>query len=212
MLFYAKFLKEILSNQTKLEDDETMSLTSECNHIIQTNMTPKLKDPDSFSIQCVIGKFLIGKALWDLGARMSLIRLSICEKLNLGDLRPTIMSLQLADRSVKYPIGMLENIPVRVGQFYIPTYFIVMDIKEDSDIPIIPGRPFLATVGTIIDVKQGKLTFEVGEEKIEFILSHFLKAPAIDDTYYFIHIIEKFIKELASKHPIPIKELIELLT
>lgn len=63
------------------------------------------------------------------------------------------MSLQLAYRSVKYPIGMLENIHVQVGQLFIPTDFIIMDIKEDSKIPIILGTPFLATVGAIIDVK-----------------------------------------------------------
>ncbi|XP_050890728.1 uncharacterized protein LOC127096159 [Lathyrus oleraceus] len=71
---------------------------------------------------------------------------------------------------IKYP-GMLENILVHIGQFYIPTDFIIMDINEDSNIPIIFGRPFLATAGAIIDVNKGKLTFEVGEEKVEFILS-----------------------------------------
>ena len=71
-------------------------------------------------------------------------------------------------------MGILENILVRIGQFYIPTYFIIMDIKEDNAPPIILGRPFLATAGAIIDVKRGKLTFEVGEEKVEFILTQFL--------------------------------------
>ncbi|XP_058762054.1 uncharacterized protein LOC131635455 [Vicia villosa] len=71
-----------------------------------------------------------------------------------GELRPTRMSLQLADRSVKYPVGMLENIPVKIGQFYIPTDFIIMDIQEDSNIPIILGIPFLATAGAIIDLKR----------------------------------------------------------
>lgn len=66
---------------------------------------------------------------------------------------------------------MLENVPVRIGQFYILIDFIIMDIKEDSNIPIILGRPFLATTRAIIDVKKGKLTFEVGEEKVEFILT-----------------------------------------
>lgn len=65
------------------------------------------------------------------------------------------MSLQLADCSVKYPIGMLENIPIQVGQLFIPTDFIIIDIKEDSNILIILGRPFLATVDAIIDVKRG---------------------------------------------------------
>ena len=191
---YAKFLKEILSNKRKLEDSETVTLTAECSTIIQ-NMPPKLKDPGSFSIPCLIGKFVIDKALCDLGAGISVMPLSICKKLEMGELRPTKMSVQLADRSVRYPVGILENVPVRIGQFYIPTDFIIMDIREDEVTPIILGRPFLATVGAIIDVKRGRLTFEVGEEKIEFILSQFLKAPAIEDTCYFMDIIDECIKE-----------------
>ncbi|XP_058784356.1 uncharacterized protein LOC131659140 [Vicia villosa] len=116
---YAKFLKEILSNKKKIVENETVTLTAECNTIIQNNVPPKLKDPGSISIPCVIGKFVIDKALCDLGASVSLMPLSICEKLKLGELRPTRMSLQLADRSVKFPVGMLENVPVRIGQFYI---------------------------------------------------------------------------------------------
>lgn len=132
-----------------------MTLTVECNTIIQNNMPHKLKDPYSFSIPCVIRKVVIDKALCNLRASVSLTPLLICEKLKLGELRPTRMSLQLADHSVKFPIGMLENIPKRIGKFHIPTYFIIMDIKEDSNIPIILGRPFLATDGVIIDVKRG---------------------------------------------------------
>ncbi|XP_050897321.1 uncharacterized protein LOC127104161 [Lathyrus oleraceus] len=163
---YAKFLKEILSNKKKLEDNETVMLIAERSAIIQNNMSPKLKDPGSLSIPCAIGNFIIDKALWDLGASISLRPLPTCKKLNLGELRPTKMSLQLADRSFKFPIGMLENIPFRIGQFYIPTNFVIMDIKEDSHIPIILGRPFLATTRVTIDVKKGKLTFDVGEEKV----------------------------------------------
>ena len=134
-------------------------------------MLQKLKDPESFSIPYNIGKFVKDKALCDLGASISVMPLSTSKKLDMGELRPTKMSVQLADRSVKYPIGILENVPVRIGQFYIPTDFIIMDIKEDNVTPIILGRPFLATVGAIIDVKRGKITFEVGEEKVEFILT-----------------------------------------
>jgi hypothetical protein len=142
---YAKFLKEILSNKKKIEDNETVTLTAECSAIIQNNMPPKLKDPGSFSIPCVIGKLVIDKALCDLGANISFMPLSICERLKMGELRPTRMFVQLADRSVKFPVGMLENILVCIGQFYIPADFIIMDIKEDSNTPIILRRPFLAT-------------------------------------------------------------------
>ncbi|XP_058726201.1 uncharacterized protein LOC131597525 [Vicia villosa] len=193
---YAKFLKEILSNRKKIEDSETVTLTAECSAIIQNKMPPKLKDPRSFSIPCNIGKFVIDKALCDLGASISLMPLSICEKLNMVDLRPTKMSVQLADRFVKYPVGVLENVPVRIGQFYILTDFIIMDIKEDVNTPIILGRPFLATAGAIIDVKKGKLTFAVGEEKVKFILTQFLQAPAIEDTCYLVDVIDGCVREI----------------
>lgn len=198
---YAKFLKEILSNKKKLEDNETVMLIAECSALIQNDIRPKLKEPGSFSIPCVIGKFVIDKALCDLEASVSLIPLSIYEKLKLGELRPTRMSLKLTGRSVKFHVGMLENIPMQIGQFYIPTNFIIMDINEDSNIPIILGRPFLATAGAIIDVKRGKLTFEVGEEKIEFILSQFMKAHATDETSCFIDIIDKCIREMEMEAP-----------
>ncbi|XP_050878430.1 uncharacterized protein LOC127082228 [Lathyrus oleraceus] len=99
---YAKFLKEILSNKKKLKDNETVTLTAECSAIIQNNMPSKLKDPGSFSILCVIGKFVIDKALCNLGASVSLMPLSICEKLKLGEVRLTRMPRQLVDRSVKF--------------------------------------------------------------------------------------------------------------
>ena len=81
---YAKFLKEILSNQKNLKDNEIVLLIDECSAIIQNNMPPKLKDPCSFSIPCVIKKFIIDKALCDLGASISMMPLSICNKLKIG--------------------------------------------------------------------------------------------------------------------------------
>ncbi|XP_050890327.1 uncharacterized protein LOC127095720 [Lathyrus oleraceus] len=159
---YAKLLEEILFNKKKFEDNETYMLTTKCNSTIQNNMPPKLKDPSSFSIPCVIEKLIIGKALCGLGANVSLMPLSTCKKLNLGELRPTKMSLQLANHSVKFPIG----------------------------------RPFLATAGTIIDVKKGKLTFEVREEKVEFILAQFLQVPSIEDSCCLLDVIDKCVKEI----------------
>lgn len=72
------------------------------------------------------------------------------------------MSLQLDDRSVKYHVGILEDTLVRIGQLYISTNFVLMDIKENSNIPILLGRPFIAIISAIINVKQGKITIEVG--------------------------------------------------
>jgi len=83
---------------------------------------------------------------------------SIFKRFGLGKLRPTRISLQLVDRSIKYPMGILEDVPIKVGDFYVSIDFVVLDIAEDSRTQIILGRPFLATAGCKIDVKEGKLT------------------------------------------------------
>ncbi|XP_050875907.1 uncharacterized protein LOC127079565 [Lathyrus oleraceus] len=150
---------------------------------------------------CVIYKFFIDKALCDLGASVSLMPLLIYERLNLGDLKPAKIFIQLVGRLVNYPVGIAKDILVRIGQLYIPTYFVVIDIKEDSNIPILSSRHFLATISVIIDVKRRKLTFEVGQEKIEFILSQFIKAFSIDDMCFFMDIIDECLKELSLEAP-----------
>ncbi|KAJ9187202.1 hypothetical protein P3X46_002687 [Hevea brasiliensis] len=105
---YAKFLKEILSNKKKLEEFETVALTEESSAILQNKLPPKLKDPGSFSIPCHIGDISIDKALCDLGASVSLMPLSIYEKVKIREMKPTTISLQLANRSIKFPIGVIE--------------------------------------------------------------------------------------------------------
>ncbi|KAJ9141094.1 hypothetical protein P3X46_031670 [Hevea brasiliensis] len=187
---YAKFLKEILSNKKKLEDYETVALTEECSAVLQNKLPPKLKDPGSFSIPCHIGETSIQKALCDLGASVSLMPLSICKKLKVGDLKPTTISLQLANRSIKYPVGILENVPLKVEKFFIPMDFVVLEIEEDVRTPTILRRPFLATAGANIYVKNGKLKLKVGEEKIEFNLFQDSKESAVVNSCYKVDVIE----------------------
>ncbi|XP_056697511.1 uncharacterized protein [Spinacia oleracea] len=110
-------------------------------------------------------------------ASVSVIRFSIYKNLNMGELKCTTITLQMADHSIKYPLGVLEDVPVRVGKFYIPVDFVVLDIVEDTQIPIILGRPFLHNAGAVIDVKKGKLTLTVGDDKVAFNLSHVMKSP-----------------------------------
>jgi len=96
--------------------------------------------------------------------------LSLCEKLKLGEMRPTTVSLQLANRAVKYPVGVLEDVLIKVGDLYIPVDFVILEMEEDMRTTIILGRPFLGTAGCWIDVKNGKLSFDVGDEHVEFNL------------------------------------------
>ncbi|KAJ9146207.1 hypothetical protein P3X46_028502 [Hevea brasiliensis] len=111
---YAKFLKEILSNKRRLEDYDTINLGEQCSAIIQKKLPPKLKDPGVFSIPCHIGDNCVANALCDLGASVSLMPLSIYEKLNMGELKPTNMYLSLADLSINYPEGILEIVCIKV--------------------------------------------------------------------------------------------------
>ncbi|KAJ9135041.1 hypothetical protein P3X46_032265, partial [Hevea brasiliensis] len=185
---YAKFLKKILSKKRKLEDYGTVALTEECSAILQNKLPPKLKDLESFSIPCIIGNKKIDNALCDLGASISLMPLSICKKLEIGELKPTTISLQLADQSIKYPIGILENIPIKM--------------EEDVQIPIILQRTFLATAGAIIDVKNGRLTLKVGEEEVEFNLFNIMKHKFERDECFKVDIIDEQVKEEFHKtHP-----------
>ena len=116
----------------------------------------KLKDPESFSVPCIIGNLKFDNILCDLGASINLMPLSIFRALGMGELKQTVVSLQLADRSIKYPLGVLEDVLVKVDKFYFPVDFIVLDMEEDSNVPLILGRPFLVTGRTLIDVEKRK--------------------------------------------------------
>ncbi|XP_074306246.1 uncharacterized protein LOC141641486 [Silene latifolia] len=133
----------------------------------------------------------IERALCDLGASISLMPLKIFKKLKDYELSPTRVSLQLADRSVRYLIGLVEDVPLKVGKLEFPCDFYVMDIPEDSNIPIILGRPCLATGGALIDVNNGNLSLQVGEEKVEFSLNKAMKEPSEEKSCYMIDMVEE---------------------
>jgi len=89
------------------------------------------------------------------------------------------MTLKLADRSTIHPVGFVEDIPVKIEGIYIPANFMVVDIEEDPDVSILLGRPFLATAGAIIDVKNGRIVFQVSDEIVGFELENVMKGPAV---------------------------------
>jgi len=147
--------------------------------VIQNKLPAKLKDPGSFSIPCLIGNVSINRALCDLGSTVSLMAISTCETLELGEIRPTTFSLQSTDHFVKYPAGVLEDVPIKVGNLYVPVDFIILEMKEDTHTPIILGRPFSPIAGCCIDVKNGKLSFDVGDDHMEFNLFKDVEFPSI---------------------------------
>ncbi|KOM30073.1 hypothetical protein LR48_Vigan853s000100 [Vigna angularis] len=164
---YAKFLKELLTKKNKYIEKETIQIQCNCSAIIQ-KVPPKLKDPGSFNIPCTIGDLEVGRALIDLGASINLMPLSMCKQIEGLDIKPTRMALQLADRSLKYPYGVVEDVLVKVDKFVFLVDFIVMEMEGNSDVPLILGRPFMKTTRVLIDVENGKLKLRVHDEKVTF--------------------------------------------
>jgi len=168
MPMYAKFLKEILSEKRKINEHDTVALGEGCSVVALNKLIAKLKDPGNFFIPCLIRNISIDRALCDLGSSISLMPYSIFKKLDLGELRPSNISLQLACHPIKYPLGTLEDVHIKVGDFYVPIDFVILDITEDARTQIILCRPFLVITGYEIHVKEGRLTFDVGENHAEF--------------------------------------------
>ena len=172
---YAKFLKEILSKKGRFAEEGVVNLTATCSAVIKKNLPEKMKDLGSFTIPCTIGGFEIKKALCDSGASINLMPLSVARKLSLGELTPTTVTLQMADRTMVKHEGVIEDVLVKLGKFVFSVDFIILDIEEDSHVPLLLGRPFLATGAALIDMQKGVLTLMVGEEAADFNLLQSLK-------------------------------------
>ena len=179
MPLYAKFLKEVLSKKRKIAEEGIVNLTATCSAIIQQKLPAKMKDPGNFTIPCSIGKYEFKKALCDSGASINLMPLAVVQRLSLGELTPTAVTLQMADRSMAQPEGILEDVLVKVGKFVFPMDFVVMKMEEDTQVPLLLGRPFLATGATLIDVQKGELTLRVGDEVVQFNINRSLEHPIV---------------------------------
>ena len=117
MPIYAKFMKELLTKKRKFPEQETIELEAGCSAIIQKALPQKSSDPGSFTLPVTIGNLTVGKALLDLGASINLIPFSMLKKIGDVEVGPTRMTHQLADRSIKHPYGIVEDLLVKVDKF-----------------------------------------------------------------------------------------------
>ncbi|KAK4706542.1 hypothetical protein R3W88_033895 [Solanum pinnatisectum] len=154
----AKYVKEIVANKRRLTKYEIVALTEECSSRIQNKFPTKLKDPGSFTVQITVGQNMHTQGLCDLGASINLMPTLLYKKLGLGSRKPTTIILQLADRSVARPEGIVEDVLVQVGSLIFLVDFVMLNFEPDSEVPFILGRPFLATGRGMIDVAAAQLT------------------------------------------------------
>ncbi|XP_070010723.1 uncharacterized protein [Nicotiana sylvestris] len=157
MSSYSKFMKDLVTNKRSI-DCETIKMTHQVSAIVHS-MAPKLEDPGAFTIPCTIGSAKFAKALCDLGASINLMLYSVFKTLGIGQSRATSMRLQMADRTMKRPLGIVDDVLVRVDKFILPADFVILDCEVDYELPIILGIPFLSNGKALVDVEAGELTF-----------------------------------------------------
>nr|GEZ14317.1 reverse transcriptase domain-containing protein [Tanacetum cinerariifolium] len=154
---FVLMFKKLLNNKNKLIELNKTPLNENCSAVVLKKLLEKLGDPGRFLIPCDFWEFDYCLALADLGASINLTPLSIWRKLKLPTLNDTKMVLELADRTISKPTGVAENVFVKVGKFYFPADFVVLDYIADPRVPIILGRPFLCTAHALINVYEGEI-------------------------------------------------------
>nr|GFA20692.1 reverse transcriptase domain-containing protein [Tanacetum cinerariifolium] len=171
-------IKSLLTNKDKLYELARTPLNEYCSTVLLKKLPEKLGDPDKFLIPCDFPKMVECLALADLGASINLMPLSMWNKISLPELSPTCMTFELADHLISRPVGVAEDVFVKVGTFHFLADFVVVDFDADPRVPLILGRSFLKIERALIDVFEGELILRVGKEARTFNLNQTSKYSA----------------------------------
>ncbi|GJQ90795.1 reverse transcriptase domain-containing protein [Tanacetum coccineum] len=141
--------------------------------------------PGSFLIPCKLANLVKYLALVDLGASINLMPYSLYAALSGTTLKPTRMSISLANHTYQYPMGVVENMLIQVGKFVFPVDFVILQLEEDDRVPLILGRPFLHTADAIIRVKNKELNLRIGEDRATFHIDKAMQHSHLNDDICF---------------------------
>ena len=205
---YAKFLKDLCTVKKSLNVNKKAFLTEQVSAIIGNKTPVKYKDPGCPTISVNIGGISVEKALLDLGASVNLLPYSMYKRLGLGELKPTSITLSLADRSIKIRKGTIEDVLIQVDKFYYPVDFVVLDtepvIVGPNHVPIILGRPFLATSNAIINCRNGVMQLTFGNMTLELNIFHLGKRHmhSEGDDFEEVCILDTILEEQANQQQV----------
>lgn len=188
---YAMFLKELLTNKNKIEEVASITLSEECSGIISNKSSKKEKDPRGFIIPFTIRGMVDEKVLTNLGLSINLMHYKIFQKLGIGKLKLMKMTLQLADRFIHHPMGIIEDILLKMDRFIFPVDFVILDLDDKVEVPLNLWWPFLATSQALIDVKDGRMVLRDGDEEVVLKLRDAMRhSMDFDDTCYALDIVD----------------------
>ncbi|XP_006580781.1 uncharacterized protein LOC114411257 [Glycine soja] len=191
MPLYTKFMKDILTKKGKYIDNESIMVGGNCNVVIQRKLPKKFKDPGTMTIPYTIRNESVGKALIDLWASINLMPLSMCRRIGNLKIDPTKMTLQLIDQSIMKLYGVVEDVLVKVYHFTFSVDFVIMDIEEDAEIPLILGKPFMLTINCLVDMGNGNLEMSVDDQKVNFNLFEAIKYLGEDRRCFKVEEVDK---------------------
>ncbi|RDX72689.1 hypothetical protein CR513_47784, partial [Mucuna pruriens] len=198
---YAKFLKELcIHKRRKIKGSREIGgvVSALTKNDELTVGTSQALDPGIFSVPCTIGDYTFADAMLDLGASINVMPASIYRSLNFGDLKSTGMTIQLANRSIVLPLGVLEDVLVQVNELIFPADFYVLDMGEETSekgSTLILGRPFLITARTKINVHVGILSMEFGDILVQFNIFEAMKHPIEDHSLFGINLLDEIVEE-----------------
>ena len=205
---YTKFLKDLCTVKKGLNVNKKAFLTEQVSAIIECKTPVKYKDPGCPTISMNIGGISVEKALLDLGASVNLLPYSMYKQLGLGELKPTSITLSLADRSIKIPKGTIEDVLIQVDRFYYPVDFVVLDTEPvavgPNHVPIILGRPFLSTSNAIINCRNGVMQLTFWNMTLELNIFHLGKRHmhSKEDDFEYVCIIDTILEEQANEQQV----------
>ncbi|XP_019251309.1 PREDICTED: uncharacterized protein LOC109230243 [Nicotiana attenuata] len=166
-------------------------MTHRVSSIIATSTVQKKEDSGAFTIPCTIGARDFARALCDNGASINLITLAIYKQAGLGMPKPPSMRLQMADHSIKRPVGIIDDVLVKVGKFHLPADFVILDCAVDKEIPVILGRPFLAMGRALMDSERNEIKFRLNDEEVTFQASKGMKLPHEYESISVIDVVDE---------------------
>ncbi|GJW14878.1 putative reverse transcriptase, RNA-dependent DNA polymerase [Tanacetum coccineum] len=174
----------------KVVSHEIKELPVHYSATLRNKLPPKETDPGSFILPCIIGNHSMSNALADLGASISIMPYSLFKRLGLGSLKHIRMTIEMADRFMQSPKGIKENVLVKISNFVFLVDFVILDIMEDKNVPIILGRPMLVTAHAKIDVYGKKISLGVGNDQVVFNINK-KESPAFVSPICVINELDK---------------------